>query len=192
MDRTSEKLTVQTTMAGPFHEHLLPYLEGLLFAAGTEGLTDHQIARVLQVAQADVEAICLHLLAQQKSQGRMFEVCRIADAWQLMTTPELVPYLRSLALAPAPFALSQAALETLAIIAYKQPITRMDIETIRGVKSERAIGTLLARGLIREAGRAEGPGRPFLYETTHDVLEHFGLSSLDELRRLFEQSLNQE
>ncbi len=192
MDRTSEQVTVQTTMAGPFHEHLFPYLEGLLFAAGTEGLTDRQIARVFDVSLEDVEPICLHLLAEQKAQGRMFEVRRVADAWQLITLSELSPYLRSLALAPPPSALSQAALETLAIIAYKQPITRLDIESIRGVKSERAIGTLVSRGLICEAGRAQGPGRPFLYQTTHDVLDHFGLASMDELRRLFEQFLNQE
>lgn len=192
MDRTSEQVTVQTTMAGHFHEHLLPFLEGLLFAAGTEGLTDRQIARVFEVSQDDVEPICLNLLAQQRAQGRMFEVRRIADAWQLITLSELSPFLRSLALAPPPSTLSQAALEILAIIAYKQPITRLDIESIRGVKSERAIGTLLSRGLICEAGRAQGPGRPFLYETTRDVLDHFGLASMEDLRRLFEQFLNQE
>ena len=181
MDRTSDTLTVQVSLAGSYHESLLPILEGLLFVAGTEGISSKEIARVLAIPEHDVEPLCSQVASWQNMQGRMFEVKLIAGAWQLVTLPSLSPYLERLAIVPTPAALSQAALEALAIIVYKQPITRSEVEMIRGVKSDRAIGTLIARGLIKEAGRAQGPGRPFLYETTKDVLEYFGLSSREEL-----------
>lgn len=155
----------------------LQALEGLLFAAGTEGLTDRQIAGVFDVDEPAATQMCLDLRALQTREGRRFLVERLADAWQLMTAPELTPYLRQLALVPPPSSLSQAALETLAIIAYRQPITRSQIEDIRGVKSEKALGTLVARGLAQEIARADSPGRPFLYGTTNDFLDYFGLGS---------------
>lgn len=160
----------------------LAVLEGLLFAAGTEGLTDKQLARVFRMGEAEAAALCETLYERQRREGRLFRVSRVADAWQLLTLSELAPYLWELALTPASEqGLSQAALETLAIIAYNQPVTRIGIEEIRGVKSEKALGTLVARGLVRETGRAEGPGRPFLYGTTKEFLEYFGLPSLKEL-----------
>ena len=88
--------------------------------------------------------------------------------------------------------LSQAALETLAIIAYKQPITRAEIETIRGVRVDSSLSTLLERGLIEEAGRKDGPGRPILYRTTKDFLKYFGLKNLDELPIVDDWILNQQ
>ena len=187
MDRTSDTLTVQVSLAGSYHESLLPILEGLLFVAGTEGISSKEIARVLAIPEHDVEPLCSQVASWQNMQGRMFEVKLIAGAWQLVTLPSLSPYLERLAIVPTPAALSQAALEALAIIVYKQPITRSEVEMIRGVKSDRAIGTLIARGLIKEAGRAQGPGRPFLYETTKDVLEYFGLSSREELLAMFDR-----
>ena len=187
MDRTSDTLTVQVSLAGSYHESLLPILEGLLFVAGTEGISSKEIARVLAIPEHDVVPLCSQVASWQNMQGRMFEVKLIAGAWQLVTLPSLSPYLERLAIVPTPAALSQAALEALAIIVYKQPITRSEVEMIRGVKSDRAIGTLIARGLIKEAGRAQGPGRPFLYETTKDVLEYFGLSSREELLAMFDR-----
>ncbi len=187
MDRTSDILTVQVSLAGSYHESLLPILEGLLFVAGTEGISSKEIARVLAIPEHDVEPLCSQVASWQNQQGRMFEAKLIAGAWQLVTVSSLSPYLERLAIVPTPAALSQAALEALAIIVYKQPITRSEVEMIRGVKSDRAIGTLIARGLIKEAGRAQGPGRPFLYETTKDVLEYFGLSSREELLAMFDR-----
>nr|NNM90759.1 SMC-Scp complex subunit ScpB [Bacilli bacterium] len=187
MDRTSDILTVQVSLAGSYHESLLPILEGLLFVAGTEGISSKEIARVLAIPEHDVEPLCSQVASWQNQQGRMFEAKLIAGAWQLVTVSSLSPYLERLAVVPTPAALSQAALEALAIIVYKQPITRSEVEMIRGVKSDRAIGTLIARGLIKEAGRAQGPGRPFLYETTKDVLEYFGLSSREELLAMFDR-----
>jgi len=116
------------------------------------------------------------LADRQAREQRMIRVVRIADTWQLVTHPDLSPYLRTLSLAPVPATLSGAALETLAIIAYKQPITRSQIEEIRGVKSEKPLGTLVARGLIEEVSRAEGPGRPYLYGTTKEFMDYFGLA----------------
>ncbi|PWI56615.1 SMC-Scp complex subunit ScpB [Sulfoacidibacillus thermotolerans] len=159
----------------------LAILEGLLFVAGTEGLTDKQIADVLEISESEVSSLCHTLAVKQQQEGRLFRVMQIANVWQLNTVPALTPYLRRLSLVPAPSSLSQAALETLAIIAYRQPITRAEIEEIRGVKSEKAIGTLIARGLIMEAGRAEGPGRPFLFATTPEFLDYFGLQSTSDL-----------
>ncbi len=165
---------------------LLAALEGVLFAAGMEGLTDAEIARVFFVSEASAADLCERLAAVQEADGRMIRAIRSGQAWQLVVHPALAPYLRDLALAPTPAALSAAALETLAIVAYKQPIARSGIEHLRGVKSDRAISTLIARGLIGEVGRAEGPGRPILYGTTKDFLDHFGLNSFDDLPPLEE------
>lgn len=159
----------------------LPALEGLLFAAGTEGLTDRQIASVFALRTDQVRYACERLFERQTQEQRMFRVVRMADTWQLVTHPELTPYLRELALAPTPATLSNAALEVLAIIAYKQPITRSQIEEIRGVKCEKPLGTLMARGLIEEVGRAEGPGKPYLYGTTKEFMDYFGIPSVNEL-----------
>lgn len=171
---------------------LLAALEGVLFAAGMEGLSDAEIARVFFVDEASVADLCERLAARQEAEGRMLRVIRSAQTWQLVAHPALAPYLHDLALAPAPAALSAAALETLAIIAYKQPIARSGIEYLRGVKSDRAISTLIARGLIDEVGRAEGPGRPILYGTTKDFLDHFGLNSSDDLPPLEEHGVSDE
>ncbi len=182
MDRTDEQLiALQERLKQIDPDEMLPALEGLLFAAGTEGLTDKQIARVLQLPESDVRYVCELLRERQARESRMMQVVRIADTWQLTTHPKLSPFLRLLAMAPAPSSLSQAALETLAIIAYRQPISRLGIEAVRGVKSERAIGTLMARGLIEEVGREQAPGRPYLYGTTRDFLDYFGISSAAQL-----------
>lgn len=171
---------------------LLPILEGLLFVAGTEGLTDKQIARILELPESDVAYACDQLLQRENMQGSFLQVMRIAGTWQLVTHKRLAPYLQKLAMAPTPSSLSQAALETLAIIAYRQPITRIDIEDIRGVKSDRALGTLVARGLIEDVGRADGPGRPFLYGTTREFLDHFGLQTPRDLPPIEEEDNTDE
>lgn len=126
--------------------------------------------------------------------GRGLQLVRIAGHYQLATLSEHAPYFEKLAYSPARASLSQAALETLAIVAYRQPITRVEIEEIRGVKSERAIHTLVNKELIEEKGRAEAIGRPILYGTTKSFLDYFGLGSLADLPQpeLFENSDNLE
>jgi len=114
-------------------------------------------------------------------EGRTYEVRENASGWQLVTRADFAPWLRQLYPENRPARLSAPALETLAIIAYRQPITRADIEAVRGVAVDGVMQTLLDRGLVKIAGRSEVPGRPLLYETTQFFMEHFGLRDLDEL-----------
>ncbi|WP_316569745.1 SMC-Scp complex subunit ScpB [Neobacillus sp. YIM B06451] len=157
-------------------------LESLLFAAGDEGLSIRQIAEVLEVDEGRAAQIVDELKENlENDSGRGLIVILLAGTVQLGTKKENAPYLKKLVEAPGSASLSQAALETLAIIAYKQPITRAEIEEIRGVKTERPLHTLMSKALIKEAGRAEGSGRPYLYGTTKEFLDYFGLKNLDEL-----------
>lgn len=127
-----------------------------------------------------VEAIQL-LETEFAETGRAFEVRESAAGWQLVTRADFAPWLRQLFPENRSARLSAPALETLAIIAYRQPITRADIEAVRGVAVDGVMQTILDRGLIRIAGRADVPGRPLLYETTQYFMEHFGLKDLDDL-----------
>lgn len=123
--------------------------------------------------------------AYQQS-GRAFRIEAIADGYQLFTLPEYAPFLEKLHARRQQSRLSSKALETLAIVAYKQPITRHDIEEIRGVNVDGVIKTLLSRNLITISGTATSPGNPFLYKTTREFLEYFGLKNIKELPRLKE------
>jgi len=127
-----------------------------------------------------VEAILL-LESEYSESGRAFEVRESAAGWQLVTRADFSPWLRQIFPENRAARLSAPALETLAIIAYRQPITRANIEAVRGVAVDGVMQTILDRGLIRIAGRADIPGRPLLYETTQFFMEHFGLKDLDDL-----------
>ncbi|WP_152394004.1 SMC-Scp complex subunit ScpB [Paenibacillus guangzhouensis] len=153
-------------------------IEGLLFVAGDEGLTAKQIAEVVEQPLDLVLDVIHDLKGDYKRNKRGIQITEIASAFQLTTLPAHAPYFERLAYSPSRSTLSQAALETLSIIAYRQPITRVDIEEIRGVKSDRALQTLTAKDLIEEVGRAEAIGRPILYGTTKSFLDYFGLDSL--------------
>lgn len=157
-------------------------LESLLFAAGDEGLSLKQISAVLEVEEHKALEIINELkLSYDKDSSRGITLVNLAGVYQLATKKENVQFLKKLVESPNTNTLSQAALETLAIVAYKQPITRTEIEEIRGVKTERPLQTLMAKVLIKEVGRAEGTGRAILYGTTKEFLDYFGLRSLDEL-----------
>lgn len=156
-------------------------IEGLLFAAGDEGLDTKQIADVLELQPHAVTGLLKEMTEDFRREERGIQIVEIAGAFQLTTLPAHAPYFEKLAQSPTRSSLSQAALETLAIVAYKQPITRIDIEQIRGVKADRALQTLVAKNLILEVGRAEAIGRPILYGTTKPFLEYFGLAGLHEL-----------
>ncbi|MGD6841486.1 SMC-Scp complex subunit ScpB [Bacillus infantis] len=161
--------------------------ESLLFAAGDEGLSLKQIAEVLEMDESQAETILQELIQScEDDHTRGITVAQFAGTYQLVTKKENSDYLKKLVETPGTGSLSQAALETLAIIAYKQPITRVEIEEIRGVKTERPLHTLAAKALIKEAGRAEGAGRAYLYATTKEFLDYFGLKSIDELPPLTE------
>jgi len=156
-------------------------VEALLFAAGDEGLSLAQIAAVLDVDESEAKAIVAALQEDYSREERGIQLIELAGVFLLTTKKEHAPYLKKLVEAPGTSSLSQAALETLAIIAYRQPITRVEIEEIRGVKSDKPLQTLMARALIKEVGRAEGTGRPILYGTTAEFLDYFGLKTLEEL-----------
>ncbi|MGG1659592.1 SMC-Scp complex subunit ScpB [Brevibacillus sp. NRS-1366] len=163
------------------YDKLKGVIEGLLFISGDEGIDAKEISEITEVSEEVVVDLIEDMKADFRRAGRGIQIVEVAKAYQLTTLPEHVPYFERLATSPGQSTLSQAALETLAIVAYKQPLTRSEIEEIRGVKCEKALNTLLSKQLIREAGRAEGIGRPILYATTKDFLEHFGLRELGDL-----------
>ncbi|MGM0842198.1 MAG: SMC-Scp complex subunit ScpB [Bacillota bacterium] len=157
-------------------------LESLLFAAGDEGLSLKQVCSVLEIDDQEAMAVIEELKSDyDKDPNRGIYMIEIADTFQLVTKKSNADYLKKLVESPSVSFLSQAALETLAIVAYKQPITRMEIEQIRGVKTERPIQTLTSKGLVKEVGRAEGTGRAYLFGTTKEFLDYFGLKRIEEL-----------
>lgn len=163
-------------------------IESLLYAAGDEGLSLKQVCTVLQINEAHGEQLVGKLKdLYEKDESRGIKIVELAGTFQLATKKTSAPYLKRLVESPNAGTLSQPALETLAIIAYKQPITRIEIEDIRGVKTDRPLRTLQAKALIKEVGRREGPGRAILYGTTDEFLDCFGLKSIEELPKLSEQ-----
>lgn len=162
-------------------KELKSIIEGLLFLAGEEGLSLKQLAEVTEQRQDVITDALLDMKNSFKRTGRGLQIVQIAGHYQLATLPDHAPYFERLAYSPSRSSLSQAALETLSIVAYRQPITRVEIEEIRGVKSERAIHSLVNKDLIEEVGRAEAIGRPILYGTTKAFLDYFGLAGLKDL-----------
>jgi segregation and condensation protein B len=174
---------------------LTQVIEALLFSA-QKPLSTRELADVVRsagsedefspnefakVREPEVAAALEQLKIDYSQQGRAFQLVEKAEGWQLATDPNYSPWVRQLFPAPKPARLSSPALETLAIIAYRQPITRADVEAVRGVTIDGVLQTLMERGLVKISGRAEIPGRPLLYETTEFFLDHFGLRNLEEL-----------
>ena len=167
---------------------LAQVIEALLFSAqkplSTKEIVD-LMKRVGQdfgnVRESEVAAALEQLKLEYVQQQRAFRLVEKAEGWQLATDPAYAQWVRELHPEPKPARLTAPALETLAIIAYRQPITRADVEVVRGVNIDGVLQTLLERGLVKISGRAEIPGRPLLYETTQFFLDHFGLRTLDEL-----------
>ncbi len=158
-------------------------VEGVLFASDAP-LKAEEIARADESLDEDrVEEAILELRTLYDETERAFQVVELGEGYQILTRSEFAPYLERFDTVPRPSRLSGPALETLAIIAYRQPLGRIEMEFIRGVGSTGVIRTLQDRDLIDVVGRAEGLGRPLLYGTTQRFLEHFGFSSLDELPR---------
>lgn len=156
-------------------------LQGLLFVAGDDGITLEEASYILELERSAVRQLFEGLEKKLESEDSGLEILLTASHYKLVTKASLKPYIEKYAVSPYSSQLSQASLETLAIIAYKQPVTRIDIETIRGVQSSGSIQKLLLRDLIEEAGRLDSPGRPKLYKTTAYFMDYFGLESLDAL-----------
>jgi segregation and condensation protein B len=147
-------------------------------AGGDDELLPNEFAKT---TEAQVAGALEQLKIEYGQQGRAFQLAEKAEGWQLVSDPAYAPWVRQLFPAVKPARLTPPSLETLAIIAYRQPITRADVEAVRGVAVDGVLQNLMERGLVKIGGRAEVPGRPLLYETTQFFLEHFGLRDLDEL-----------
>ena len=156
-------------------------LEGLLFVAGDDGISLEEASYILELERSAVRQLLDELKKRLEDENSGLELLLTASHYKLVTKASLKTYIEKYAVSPYSSQLSQASLETLAIIAYKQPVTRVDIESIRGVQSSGSIQKLLLRALIEEAGRLETPGRPKLYKTTAYFMDYFGLESLDAL-----------
>jgi segregation and condensation protein B len=159
-------------------------VEALLFASETPVEPD-RIREVLELGSPEeARALVTRLKARLDAEDRALMIIEVGGGYRLVTRPELAPWLVRLARSRTRSRLSRSALETLAIIAYRQPASRPDIDAIRGVNSEAVLDNLLDRRMIRIAGRKEAPGRPYLYETTRDFLVAFGLRDVSDLPRV--------
>ncbi len=155
-------------------------IEAMLFVSS--GLVSvYQLSKALDVTESEVESQLTDLETQYKTNGHGLRLMRVKTKVQLTTAPEMSEIVETFLGLEATSRLSQAALETLAIVAYKQPVTRPEVDVIRGVNSDGVMRTLLSKGLIEELGRAETPGRPIFYGTSPEFLQYFGLETLDEL-----------
>lgn len=160
--------------------NLFTKIEGLLFVSS--GLVSvYQLAKSLDATEGEIESVLTEMDTHYKESGHGLRLMRVKSKVQLTTAPEISATIESFLDLETSSTLSQAALETLAIIAYKQPVTRPEVEVIRGVNSDGVMRTLLSKGLIEELGRAETAGRPIYYGTTPAFLQYFGLESLDRL-----------
>ncbi|HBV89117.1 SMC-Scp complex subunit ScpB [Desulfosporosinus sp.] len=172
-----------------FREPETAALEALLFVA-KDPLTPELLVELLELDLAKIEELLYELRNRYAIDSCGLTLLEINGGYKLGTKPEVARYIETLYKQPAQ-ALSNAALEVLSIIAYKQPVTRGEVDFIRGVQSDRALATLVEKGLVKEVGRKEGPGRPILYATTEQFLLHFGLRSLDDMPSLEMASLSE-
>lgn len=172
--------------------NLLGVLEGILFVVGDEGITLNQICDILGVELEEAKNLLIELKKSYEEENRGVRISYLGDAFKLTTKKEHKEYYQKLVENPESNTLSQAALETLAIIAYNQPITRVEIDEMRGVSTVQLIRKLVAKGLIKESGKSTMPGRPNLYATTSEFLDYFGLSSLSDLPTIIKEEVEED
>ena len=156
-------------------------VEGLLYVVGEDGVKIEQIAIAINKSIEDTKTIIENIQRKYASELYGIELVGYGSVYKFITKKDVYPYAQELFGVTKPSTLSQSALETLAIIAYKQPITRVEIEELRGVNAEMMLRKLQARNLIREVGRSDAPGRPILYEVTEEFMDSFKLYTLNEL-----------
>jgi segregation and condensation protein B len=157
-------------------------IEALLFVSG-ERLDMATLLEILQIGEDDFRSIMQELMLEYPQSSRGVQIISLEGGYVMATKPEYTELISKL-VKPARLRLSPAALETLAVIAYQQPVTRAEIEQIRGVKVERVLSNLLEKGIIREDGHKDAAGKPILYRTSYEFLKIFGLASLEELPQL--------
>ena len=165
-------------------------IEGILFAMGGS-VERKQLAQVLELTEEAVEEAAVRLEEKYRQEESGIQLVRLEDAYQLSTKRDVYPALIRLAARPKKPVLTSVVLETLAIIAYRQPITKAEIATIRGVSSDHAVNKLIEYELVREAGRLEAPGRPILLATTEEFLRRFGLPSTEALPEIAVEKLEE-
>ena len=167
-------------------------LEGLLFVQGDEGITLNEICKILEIDMHEAKALLLKLKSSYEEKNRGLRIRFLGNAFKLTTKEEHKAYYQKLFTIPENRELSAQALEVLAIIAYNEPITRVEIDEMRGLSSDYTLRRLIAKGLVKEAGKSTMPGRPNLYKTTHEFLDYFGLATLEDLPKLPENEEKQE
>lgn len=166
-------------------------LEGLLFVVGDEGISLKTICETLNVTETEAKSLLTSLKEEYEKSERGIKISYLGDAFKLTTKPEHKEYYKKLIENPETHGLSATALETLAIIAYNGPITRLEIDEMRGVSSLYTIKKLLARDLIKVSGKSEMPGKPNLYSVTNAFLDYFGLATLNDLPK-FEKIIHED
>ncbi len=165
-------------------------IEAILFTMG-ESVEVSRIAAALEITVEDVRRLVQEMSQRYKEEERGIKIIELEDSIQLCTKPELYEYLIRIAKQPKRHVLTDVLLETLSIIAYKQPVTKLEIEKIRGVSCDHAVNKLLEYRLICELGRLDAPGRPLLFGTTEEFLRSFGVQSMDELPVLDQEQLEE-
>lgn len=166
-------------------------LEGLLFVVGDDGLSLNQIMEILEVEKDEAYNLINQLENRYEDKNSGLHIHFLGDTFKLTTKKEHREYYEKLLFNEENNSLSNSALETLAIIAYNEPVTRIQVDEIRGVQSSQLIRKLVAKGLVKEDGRSNLPGRPILYKTTNEFLDYFGLSNISELPKI-EQEENDD
>lgn len=155
-------------------------IESILFTMG-ESVEVSRIAKVIEQDTETTRKIIRNMMDQYEEEGRGIRIIELEDSFQMCTKKEMYEYLIRIAKQPKRYVLTDVVLETLSIIAYKQPITKIEIERIRGVKSDHAVNKLIEYNLVAEVGRMDTPGRPILFGTTEEFLRRFSVQSVDEL-----------
>ena len=181
-DRDAARDDIRTGLFSADADHLRA-IEAMILVA-QEPVAPELLAQLLERSVTDVERWCHELAAGYESDGKGFQLVRVAGGYRLQTHPDLTPYVERFVMEGQSARMSAAALETLAIVAYKQPVSRAQVSAIRGVEADAVMRTLQTRGYIAETGRDPGPGQAVLYATTERFLERLGIDSLEDLHPL--------
>lgn len=169
-------------------DNKLAALEGLLFVVGDDGLSLNQMMEILEIEHDEAVNLINELREEYNNVNRGIRLHFLGNTFKLTTKEEHKKYYQKLLVNEENNTLSNSALETLAIVAYNEPITRVEVDEIRGVQTAQMIRKLVAKGLLKECGRSELPGRPILYKTTSEFLDYFGLSDISELPKITPKS----
>jgi len=169
-------------------DNKLAALEGLLFVVGDDGLSINQMMEILEIDHDEAMELINELKKTYDDINRGIRINFLGNTFKLTTKKEQQKYYQKLLINEENNTLSNSALETLAIVAYNEPITRIEVDEIRGVQTGQMIRKLVAKGLLKECGRSELPGRPILYKTTSEFLDYFGLSDISDLPKITPKS----